>query len=61
MPAKMVTAEEFQALTGVPRAPERLPNSHISAESGRRLYTLNVRYWHKADIPSCTAHVRFRG
>jgi len=20
-----------------------------------------VRYWHKADIPSCTAHVRFRG
>ena len=19
----------------------------------------NVRYWHKADIPSCTAHVRF--
>ena len=22
---------------------------------------LNVRYWHKADIPSCTVHVRFRG
>ena len=21
----------------------------------------NVRYWHKADMPSCTAHVRFRG
>ena len=21
----------------------------------------NVRYWHKADIPSCSAHVRFRG
>ena len=20
-----------------------------------------VRYWHKADMPSCTAHVRFRG
>ena len=20
-----------------------------------------VRFWHKADIPSCTAHVRFRG
>ena len=19
----------------------------------------NVRYWHKADIPSCTAHVRY--
>ena len=22
---------------------------------------LNVRFWHKAAIPSCTAHVRFRG
>ena len=22
---------------------------------------LHVRYWHIADIPSCTAHVRFRG
>jgi len=22
---------------------------------------LDVRYWPKADIPSCTAHVRFRG
>ena len=21
----------------------------------------NVRYWPKADIPSCAAHVRFRG
>ena len=21
----------------------------------------NVRYWHLADMPSCTAHVRFRG
>ena len=21
----------------------------------------DVRYWHKADIPSCTAHVRFGG
>ena len=21
----------------------------------------DVRFWHKADIPSCTAHVRFRG
>ena len=20
----------------------------------------HVRYWHKADMPSCTAHVRFR-
>ena len=22
--------------------------------------TRHVRYWHKADIPSCAAHVRFR-
>ena len=21
---------------------------------------ISVRYWHKADITSCTAHVRFR-
>src|SRR5262245_12205021 len=23
--------------------------------------TINVRFWPKADIPDCTAHVRFRG
>ena len=26
-----------------------------------QLALTDVRYWHKADIPSCTAHVRFRG
>ena len=26
----------------------------------RRLFA-NVRYWHKADMSLCTAHVRFRG
>ena len=26
-----------------------------------RLKQRNVRYWHKADIPSCSAHVCFRG
>jgi hypothetical protein len=25
------------------------------------LFDGHVRYWHKADIPSCTAHVRFWG
>jgi len=25
------------------------------------LIPTNVRYWPKADIPSCTAHVRFWG
>src|SRR4029077_69489 len=29
-----------------------------SSSTGR---VVNVRYWHKADIPSCTAHVRFWG
>ena len=24
------------------------------------LVQFRVRYWHKADIPSCTAHIRFR-
>jgi len=26
-----------------------------------RMISLDVRYWPKADIASCTAHVRFRG
>jgi hypothetical protein len=26
-----------------------------------RRVIVNVRYWPKADIPSCTAHVRFSG
>jgi hypothetical protein len=25
----------------------------------QRVELLNVRYWHLADIPLCTAHVRF--
>jgi len=24
-------------------------------------YVIDVRFWPKADISSCTAHVRFRG
>ena len=24
-------------------------------------YVIDVRYWHLADMPSCTAHVRFWG
>ena len=24
-------------------------------------HVANVRFWHKADMLSCTAHVRFRG
>ena len=24
-------------------------------------FIVDVRYWHLADIPSCAAHVRFRG
>jgi len=29
--------------------------------AGMSYYTAYVRFWPKADIPSCTAHVRFRG
>ena len=29
--------------------------------SGHDDCTVVVRYWHLADIPLCTAHVRFRG
>jgi hypothetical protein len=29
-------------------------------QSGIRKALADVRYWPKADIPSCTAHVRFR-
>ena len=28
---------------------------------GDRVKRLDVRYWHKADMSYCTAHVRFRG
>ena len=31
------------------------------APKGQTRYVADVRYWHLADIPSCTAHVRFRG
>jgi CheY-like chemotaxis protein len=33
----------------------------LSAPLKRPLVSFNVRYWHKADIARCTAHVRFRG
>ncbi len=33
------------------------PSLLASADEARR----DVCFWHKADIPSCTAHVRFRG
>jgi hypothetical protein len=31
------------------------------AAPGTALIATDVRYWPKADIPSCTAHVRFWG
>ena len=36
--------------------PGRYPQSRKLHNPGT-----NVRYWHKADMPSCTAHVRFWG
>jgi hypothetical protein len=35
--------------------PRKLPVEDIA------IGWLNVRFWHKADIGQCTAHVRFRG
>jgi len=32
-----------------------------TAQTQELLIATHVRYWPKADIPSCTAHVRFRG
>ena len=33
----------------------------VGQSAGANEISRYVRYWHKADIPSCTAHVRFRG
>jgi hypothetical protein len=38
------------------------PTIHrIEAQSGISIDERNVRFWPKADIRGCTAHVRFRG
>ena len=43
----------------VDRAIQRLVcESNVAAQAAT---DPNVRFWPKADIPSCTAHVRFRG
>jgi hypothetical protein len=33
----------------------------VGQSAGANEISRHVRYWHKADIPSCTAHVRFWG
>ena len=33
----------------------------IEAMSAAYETNMHVHYWHKADIPSCTAHVRYWG
>jgi hypothetical protein len=35
------------------------PASRNDTDLGFQRIPVDVRYWHKADIPSCTAHVRF--
>ena len=37
------------------------PSLFYYRRRGDRVMACDVRYWPKADIPSCTAHVRFRG
>ncbi|MGB6312506.1 MAG: hypothetical protein WBG13_08075, partial [Pseudolabrys sp.] len=44
----------------LPRA-GALPEYPIGRKRTPGSLPTDVRYWHKADIPSCTAHVRFRG
>jgi arginine decarboxylase len=40
---------------------EDLAATMLASTLASSLIQAPVRYWHKADIPSCTAHVRFRG
>jgi hypothetical protein len=46
---------------GVAAWPHRATATARRRRRGDRLVTGDVRYWPKADIASCTAHVRFRG
>jgi hypothetical protein len=45
-------------------SPERVPLGCLGKHASLKQYKLDgsdVRYWPKADIPSCTAHVRSWG
>jgi hypothetical protein len=46
---------------GMTRPSIALQVSAFGRKAGMPFCTANVRYWPKADIRSCTAHVRFRG
>ena len=37
------------------------PETSVYCRRSDRMTGGHVRFWHKADIPSCTAHVRFQG
>ena len=41
--------------------PSVFAGNAATRQRGDRIMLGDVRYWHIADIPSCTAHVRFRG
>ena len=45
-------------LRNMPKHCEK-PASRNDTDLGFQRIPVDVRYWHKADIPSCTAHVRF--
>jgi hypothetical protein len=47
--------------TGKGARPQLFQCHCLGAPTSRSNKTGNVRYWHKADMPSCTAHVRFWG
>jgi hypothetical protein len=53
------TDEIGAVLSGDESGPDFIPTTKSQQTKGR--LSADVRYWPKADIPSCTAHVRFWG
>ena len=62
LPVQAPTKFELRLTSRPPRL-SALPFRHRYSPPPTRSSNewLNVRYWHKADIPGCTAHVRFWG
>ena len=66
-PADLPVQAADQIRTGDQSQDRKGPRAHgaavaaCSRRRGDRISADDVRFWHKADIPSCTAHVRFWG
>jgi hypothetical protein len=66
--AKDLTEKQFSTfhvcgalILPIPHDPERGIEALIPAGFKTLASEVNVRFWHKADISLCTAHVRFWG